>query len=80
MIISKTRNANGWVTQQGNLIPNAVKCNEKHDNCKLGISSETKTGWENIFTPNEDCIWGSKSFTIQNQIICIKIKSNFLIY
>ena len=31
MIISKTRNANGWSTQQGNLIPNRVKCNEKRN-------------------------------------------------
>ena len=30
MIVSKTftRNANGWDTQQGNLIPNGVKCNK----------------------------------------------------
>jgi len=31
MIASKTRNANGSVTQQGNLIPNGVKCNEKRN-------------------------------------------------
>ena len=29
MIVSKTRNANGWETQQGNILPNGVKCNEK---------------------------------------------------
>ena len=31
MIVSKTRNANGWETLQGNLIPNGVKCNEKRN-------------------------------------------------
>jgi len=28
MIVSKTRIANGWLTQRGDLIPNGVKCNE----------------------------------------------------
>jgi len=28
MIVSKTRNANGWATKADNLIPNGVKCNE----------------------------------------------------
>ena len=31
MIVSKTRNANGLVTQRGNLILNGVKCNEKRN-------------------------------------------------
>jgi len=31
MIISKTRNANGWVTHRGNLIPNEVKCNKNRN-------------------------------------------------
>ena len=31
MIVSKTRNANSWETQQGNLIPKGVKCNEKRN-------------------------------------------------
>ena len=31
MIVSKTRNANGWATQRGNLIPNGVICNEKNN-------------------------------------------------
>ena len=29
MIVSKTRNTNGWGTKVEKLIPNGVKCNEK---------------------------------------------------
>ena len=41
MIVSKTRNANGWVTQRGNVLPNGVKCNEK---CNWVSVLRLKTG------------------------------------